>query len=79
MQAAVQEINWKELKSGSNRLNQEDAMKNNGLVSAGVRRRWNLGISWWLELTGLYVGLDVGLGEGNKLRTPSSGPEKLDE
>lgn len=46
MQPAVQEINWKELKSGSTRLNQEDAMENNGLVSAGVRRRWNLGISW---------------------------------
>ena len=59
MQVAVQEINWKELKSGSTRLNQEDAMENNGLVSAGVRR-WNLGISWRLELTGLYAGLDVG-------------------
>ena len=42
----MQEINWKELKSGRTRLNQDDAMENNGLVSAGVRRRWNPGISW---------------------------------
>ena len=42
----MHEINWKELKSGSNKPNQEDAMGNNGLVSAGVRRRCTLGISW---------------------------------